>query len=270
VQQPLPVQRHRRIVEVLRERQAVRVSTLAELLGVSEVTIRRDLEELERRGRLERTHGGAISTHRLRTEPAYIEAIGLNATAKVAIGQAAASLVRSGDTVLLNGGTTTLQVFRHLQQAGVRVITNHVGMALEAADRDIELILVGGEYRAPSNSCVGSFATRTLSGVFATRSFIGVEGFSIRSGLTTPAAQEAEVARVMIEQTQGDVGVVADSTKVGTIADFSIAPLDAVKMLITDRGLDEGVRAELESAGVDVVIAGRRSPVRAGADRGPG
>lgn len=254
----------------MRDRQAVRVSTLAELLGVSEVTIRRDLEDLERRGRLERTHGGAISTQRMRSEPAYIEAIGLNAQAKVAIGQAAASLVRSGETVLLNGGTTTLQVFRHLQRAGVRVITNHVGIALEAADRELELILVGGEYRAPSNSCVGSFATQTLRSVFASRSFIGVEGLSIRSGLTTPAAPEAEIGRVMIEQTQGDVVVVADSTKVGTIADFSIAPIGVVKTLVTDAGLGEGLREELTSNGVEVVIAGSRSPVRSGAGRGEG
>ena len=269
MEQPLPAERHRRILEVVRERHAVRVSTLSELLGVSEVTVRRDLEDLEHRGMLERTHGGAISTQRLGAEPAYLEASHSSAPEKISIGRTAAEYVHAGDTVFLNGGTTTLQVFRHLQGVDVRVVTNHVGIASEAADRDIDLIVIGGEYRAPSNSCVGSFATQTLRGVFASRSLIGVEGLSIRSGLTTPAAPEAEVARVMIEQTQGPVIVVADSSKIGTIADFSIAPLDAITTLVTDPGLDDAYRDELDAVGVEVVIAGR-APIRAGAGRGEG
>ena len=139
----LPAERHRRILQVLRERHAVRVSTLSELLGVSEVTVRRDLEELEQRGLLERAHGGAISTQRLGGEPPYLEAIEQSAPEKLAIGRAAAELIQAGDTIFLNGGTTTLQVFRHLQCPGIRVITNHVGIAAEAANRDLELI-VGG------------------------------------------------------------------------------------------------------------------------------
>lgn len=270
MRQPLPAERQRKILGVVRDRHAVRVSTLSDLLGVSEVTVRRDLEDLEQRGMLERTHGGAISTQRLGAEPAYIEAIRRRASEKRAIGKTAAAMVRPGDTIFLNGGTTTLQVVRHLRSAGTRIITNHVGIALEAADRDLDLILVGGEYRTPSNSCVGSFATQTLRSVFATRSFIGSEGLSIRSGLTTPAAPEAEIARVMIEQTQGDVVVVADSTKVGTIADFSIAPIGVVTTLVTDGELGEGYREELVGSGVEVVIAGSASPVRAGAGHGEG
>jgi DeoR family fructose operon transcriptional repressor len=257
VEQPLPAQRHRRILELLRERQAVRVATLAELLAVSEVTIRRDLEELERGGLLERTHGGAILAQRLRTEPAWYEAVSRNAAEKCRIGEAAASLVQPHDTIFLNGGTTTLEVFRHLRDGeDVRVVSNHVGVAREAADRSIELVLVGGEFRPPSSSCVGVFATETLRKVFASKAFLGVEGLSPRSGLTTPAASEAEVARVMIEQTTGDVVVVADRSKIGTVADFAIAPLDRVTHLVTDAGVDDDLRAELASLGVDVVVAG--------------
>jgi DeoR/GlpR family transcriptional regulator of sugar metabolism len=270
LEQPLPAERHRTILEVVRERHAVRVSTLSELLGVSEVTVRRDLEDLEHRGLLERTHGGAISTQRLGVEQPYLEAFERNAPEKLAIGRAAAELVQPGDTIFLNGGTTTFQVFRHLQVAGVRVITNHVGIASEAADRDLELIVVGGEYRAPSNSCVGSFATQMLRGTFASRSLIGVEGLSIRSGLTTPAAPEAEIARVMIEQTHGPVIVVADSTKVGTIADFWIAPLEVSTTLVTDAGVDGFYLDELASVGVEVVITGRGAPVHVGVGRGEG
>jgi DeoR/GlpR family transcriptional regulator of sugar metabolism len=254
------------ILDVVRDRHAVRVSTLSDLLGVSEVTVRRDLEDLEHRGMLERTHGGAISIQRMGAEPAYLDAMARNPDAKRAIGEIAAALVEPGDTIFLNGGTTTLQVFRHLDIAGVRVVTNHVGIALEAADRDLEMILVGGEYRTPSHSCVGAFACETVRRVFATKAFLGVEGVSLRSGLTTPVADEAEIARLMIEQTNGVVTVVADHTKLGTVADFAVAPLDAIARLVTDAGIDDGYRDDLRARGLEVMVAGERvgAPSRGG------
>lgn len=256
VEQPLPAERHRRIQELLREHRVVRVSVLSELLGVSEVTIRRDLEALERRGQLERTHGGAVATQWMRAEPAYLEAISSHPDEKRAIGETAAASVEPGDVLYLNGGTTTLQVFRHLRAPGIKVVTNHVGIALEAADRDVELLLLGGHYRAPSNSLVGPFATDALRRTHATRAFIGVEGISIGSGLTTPVAAEAEIAQVMIEQTRGRVAVVADHTKIGTVADFVIAPLELVDVLVVDPGIGAAMRDELTEAGLDVVVAG--------------
>jgi DeoR/GlpR family transcriptional regulator of sugar metabolism len=255
VEQPLPAERHRRIEGILRERRVVRVSTLSEQIGVSEVTIRRDLEALERRGVLERTHGGAVLTQRMRAEPAYVEAISSNPEAKRRIAQAAADLVDAGDTLYLNGGTTTLQVFRHLRAPGLKVITNHVGIAVESAEHDLDLLLVGGHYRAPSNSVVGPFATEALRRTHATRAYVGVEGVSVTSGLTSPVAAEAEIARVMIEQARGRVVVVADHSKIGTVADFVIAPLEAVDTLVVDDAVDEEYRDRLVEAGVDVILA---------------
>ena len=237
----------------------VRVSALSERLGVSEVTIRRDLELLERRGMLERTHGGAIATQRLRAEPAYRDAASTNPEEKRLIGEAAAALVEPGDALYLNGGTTTLQVFRHLRAAGLKVVTNHVGIALEVAGRDVELLLLGGHYRAPSNSVVGPFATEALRRTHATKAFIGVEGISVGSGLTTPVAAEAEIARVMIEQTRGRVFVVADHSKIGTVADFVIAPLEEVDALVVDEGCSEAYRQRLTEAGIDVIVAAERA-----------
>jgi DeoR/GlpR family transcriptional regulator of sugar metabolism len=255
VEQPLPAERHRRIEGILRERRVVRVSTLSEQIGVSEVTIRRDLEALERRGILERTHGGAVLTQRMRAEPAYVEAISSNPEAKRRIAQAAADLVDAGDTLYLNGGTTTLQVFRHLRAPGLKVITNHVGIALESAEHDFDLLLVGGHYRAPSNSVVGPFATEALRRTHATRAYVGVEGVSVASGLTSPVAAEAEIARVMIEQARGRVVIVADHSKIGTVADFVIAPLEAADTLVVDDAVDEEYRDRLVEAGVDVIVA---------------
>lgn len=255
MEQPLPAERHRRIEGILRERRVVRVSTLSEQIGVSEVTIRRDLEALERRGILERTHGGAVLTQRMRAEPAYVEAISSNPEAKRRIAQAAADLVDAGDTLYLNGGTTTLQVFRHLRAPGLKIITNHVGIALESAEHDFDLLLVGGHYRAPSNSVVGPFATEALRRTHATRAYVGVEGVSVTSGLTSPVAAEAEIARVMIEQARGRVVIVADHSKIGTVADFVIAPLEAADTLVVDDAVDEEYRDRLLEAGVDVIVA---------------
>jgi DeoR family fructose operon transcriptional repressor len=252
---PLPAERHSRIRDLLEERHVLRVSTMSELLGVSEVTVRRDLEALERQGILERIHGGAISSRRVRSEPRYIDAMTSHPEAKRQIGMAAAALVEQGDTLFMNGGTTTLEVFRHLN-GGVKVVTNHVGMALEAGERELELILVGGHYRAPSNSLVGPFATEALRRVHATKAFLGVEGVSVRSGATTPSAVEAETARLMIERTRGKVILVADSSKMGTVADFLVAGLDEVSGLVTDPGIDVEYLDGLAEAGVEVVVAG--------------
>lgn len=260
----LPAERHRRIQDVLEERHVARVSTLSDLLGVSEVTVRRDLEALERRGYLERIHGGAVATRRIRTEPRYLEAMTTYPDEKRAIGRAAARLVEPGDTIFLNGGTTTLEVFRQLQTADLKIITNHVGMALESTDRGVELVLVGGHYRPPSNSLVGPFATDNLRRINATKAFVGAEGVSRRTGVTTPSSVEAEVAGLMIDRTLGEVVVVADHSKMGTVADFLIAELERVDRLITDEGTDEEYLAGLGEAGVDVVIADQLVDTRGG------
>lgn len=242
----------------------VRVSKLSEMLGVSEVTIRRDLEELEQQGVLERTHGGAILAQRTGLEPAYMDAVSRSPTQKRQIGETAAELVQTGETVFLNGGTTTLQVFRHISTPGVRVVTNHIGMALESADREMQLMLLGGTYRPRSNSCVGALTTEAARRVFAARSFIGLEGLSPRSGLTSAASEEADIARVMIEQTEGEVVVVADASKVGTVADFQIVPLVGARTLVTDDAVGDEVRSELEELGVTVIVAGVGAPLRGG------
>ena len=255
MEQPLPAERHARVLEVLAERRAVRVSTLSELLGVSEVTVRRDLEDLERKGLLERTHGGAIAARRMGAEPAYREAAKRMADQKRSIGRRAAALVQPGETIFLNGGTTTLEVFRALDVAGITVVTNSLGMASESAERGTDVILIGGEYRAPSNSCVGGFATDGVRRVFAARAFIGTEGVSRLAGLTSPVSAEADVARAMIDQTHGPVTVVADHTKLGTVADFAVAPITAVDHLITDAGIDAEYHDDLVASGLDVVIA---------------
>jgi len=254
----IPAERRNRILEIIRDQGIVRVSTLSDLLGVAEVTIRRDLEQLERDSHLERTHGGAVYSRRMRLEPSYTEKDQIHRQEKQQIGIEAAALVEDGDILLINSGSTTLQIFRHLaDRKNLRVITSNMGAFRETQGLDLELILIGGEYREESNSLVGPLAALSLQQVYGNKCFIGVDGVSIKYGLTTPVLLEAEVARSMIERTRGQVIVVADHHKLGVVADFQTAPIEKVDILVVDSGFDKSYREELEELGIEIVVAAR-------------
>ncbi len=251
----IPAARQKMIYEMVRTKGIVKVTELSESLNVSEITIRRDLDILERQGLLERTHGGAIFSQRMKTEPLYIQKNRIDREAKEAIGRTTAELIEDGDTLLINSGSTTLQVIRHLHGNNIRVITSNLGAVMEPNPNIKELILVGGVYRYQSNSLVGGFASLTLGQVYGTKAIIGVDGISVKYGLTTPVYQEAEVARMMIERTRGTVIVVADHRKLGVTSNFLTATIDSVDILVTDDQFNEEYRKELEEAGIRIVIA---------------
>jgi DeoR family fructose operon transcriptional repressor len=256
----IPAQRRQRIRDYLALHQVASNPDLSHLLRVSEATVRRDLEQLEIEGHLERTHGGAIVSQQLPVEPEYVNSAQSHPEEKFRIGQAAATLVRDGDTLFVNSGTTAAAFVRALPP-GLRLtlITNNVSATLEAreAGTDLELILLGGAYRPRAKSVVGRFAAETLRQVYATKAIIGVDGLSLKHGCTTPASAEAEIARLMIERTRGDVIVIADHSKWGVVSNYAIAPLDSVTRLVSDDGLDPGARSQLAAHGVDVVIASK-------------
>lgn len=251
----IPADRQKRILRLLQERGVVKVTDLSSLLGVSEITIRRDLDALEKKGDLERTHGGAVYNQRMRIEPRYAQKDAIRREQKEAIGRAAAKLVEAGDTLLINSGSTTKQVIRSLKMSQARIITSNLGAVIEAQDSEMELVLIGGLLRSQSNSLVGSLATLSLQQVYGSKAFIGVDGLSVKYGLTTPILEEAEIAREMIKRTPGPVIVVADHSKLSVVSNFMTAPIDQVDMLVTDRGLNNELREELEKIGIRVIIA---------------
>lgn len=251
----IPADRQKRIQRLLQERGVVKVTDLSSLLGVSEITIRRDLDVLERNGDLERTHGGAVYNQRMRIEPRYAQKDAIHREEKEAIGRAAAKLVEVGDTLLINSGSTTKQVIRSLKMSNVRIITSNLGAVIEAQESEMELILIGGLLRSQSNSLVGSLATLSLQQVYGSKAFIGVDGLSVKYGLTTPILEEAEIAREMIRRTPGPVIVVADHSKLSVVSNFMSAPIDQVDILVTDQGLSNELREELEKIGMKVIIA---------------
>nr|HID12239.1 DeoR/GlpR transcriptional regulator [Anaerolineae bacterium] len=252
----IPAQRRERIREYLEVHRVVRNVDLSEMLGVSEATVRRDLEWLENQGFLERTHGGAILSRRMRLEPEYAHRARTHPEEKRRIGALAASLIEDGDIVFINSGTTATQVISCIRgRANVTVITSNISAVLEAREANFELILLGGTFQPLSNSVAGRFATATLRQVYASKAFIGVDGISLKYGCTVPSSGEAEIVRLMIQRTRGPVTVVAAHSKWGVVSNFEVARIDQIHRLVTDSGLDADARAELAARAVEVLIA---------------
>jgi DeoR/GlpR family transcriptional regulator of sugar metabolism len=259
--QLIPAQRRERIREYLQIYHIVRSADLGEMLGVSEATIRRDLEWLESQGFLERTHGGAILSQRMRIEPEYAYRAQTHPEEKRLIGAAAAAMIEDGDIVFISSGTTATQTIPHIRSgANITVITNNVSAVLEvqvpnSQDPSFKLILLGGSFRLQSHSMVGRFTTETLRQIYASKAFIGVDGISPKYGCTVPSSAEAEVIRLMIQRTHGPIIALADSSKWGVVSNFEVATVDQIHRLVTDSGLDPRARAELAARSVEIIIA---------------
>jgi DeoR/GlpR family transcriptional regulator of sugar metabolism len=246
--------RRQKLLNSLEGRESVRVSDLAEMFQVSEITIRRDLDELVELGLIERFHGGARLTDRARSETLFEEKPRLHAAEKDSIGAAAAKLVKDGDTVILNGGSTTLSVLRHIRGRDIRIVTNNVAAAGETADSGAELIILGGEYRAKSRSLIGELTSLTLQQIHGGVCILGTNGVSVQAGLTTSVYGEAAINRLMASRCKDNVIVVADGSKVGVVSNFASLPLSQVKVLITDQTADPSELAAIRAAGVETVI----------------
>ena len=258
--QLIPAQRHERIRERLEASKVVRNTELSELLGVSEATIRRDLEWLEEQGILERTHGGAILSQRMKLEPEYAARELAHPEEKSIIGAAAAALIEEGDTIFVNSGTTTTEVIRHIPSgAKVTVVTNNLSAAMQVHEVGFELILLGGTVYPRSNAVVGHFAAENLRQMNANKTFIGADGVSLKYGYTVPSNPEAELVHLMIERTRGQVIVVADYSKWGVVSNFEVARIDQIHTLVTDAKFSARARAELQARNVKVIVAGVES-----------
>lgn len=251
----IPADRQKRIHALLSQKGVVTVSELTRMFSVSELTIRRDLDVLSRKGILERTHGGAISNQRMSAEPLYSQKGNINRREKEMIGIAAALLAEDGDTLLINSGSTTLEVIRNLRGKKVKVITSNAGAIPEAIGSEMEIILLGGQYRPQSNSMVGALARLSLQQVYGSKAFIGTDGISLKYGLTTPILDEAEIAREMIDRTPGPVIVVADHSKLRVVSNFITAPVDKVGILVTDEQIDTELKLGFEKIGIEIIIA---------------
>lgn len=233
----IPAGRQQYILSLIRKEGTVTVSQLAQSLEVSELTIRRDLDQLATRGLVERTHGGATERRSLAIEPDYPQKALEYPAQKEAIGLAVAAMVEEGDTLYINSGSTTLATIQALAKLDrqITIVTNNVDAIWACKESEnIRLILTGGVYRQRSHSTSGTLSSPIISQIHANKAIIGVDGFSPSAGLTTPILEEAETTRAMIEQTVGTVIVVAAANKIGVVSNFRTIGLDRVDRLVTD------------------------------------
>jgi DeoR/GlpR family transcriptional regulator of sugar metabolism len=258
----LAEQRQMLIVEELRRRGAVRVAELTELLGVSDMTIRRDLDALSTAGLVDKVHGGATLPGRLSGEEPGFEAKSHRQPGeKEAIARAAAELVEPGHAIGLTAGTTTWRLAHHLLDVpDLTVVTNSIpAAAVLRRDRrpDLTVILTGG-VETPSEALVGPVAVATLHSLHIDLLFLGVHGMAEDAGFTTPNILESETNAAFVEAA-GRVAVVADHTKWGVRGLSRFARLDAAHILVTDSGLPPNARTVLSEHVEQVVVA---PPVR--------
>lgn len=256
-------QRQERILEQVHLTGGARVSDLVELLGVSDMTIRRDIAILARKGLVARVHGGATAiSGRSADEPGFAVKSGLQTIEKTAIAVAAAALVQPGDSVAISAGTTTFAVARELRTVpDLTVVTNSVPAAdllHQSARDDLTVVLTGG-VRTPSDALVGPVAVAALRSLHVDWLFLGVHGIDERAGLTSPNLEEAETNRALIASAR-QVVVTADSTKWGVVGLSSMARLDDVDIVVTDEALEPADRRILESRVGRLMIATRSSP----------
>jgi DeoR family fructose operon transcriptional repressor len=252
----IPAQRRERIQEYLAIHQIARTADLCNLLEASEATVRRDLEWLEQKGVLERTHGGAILNQRMILEQEYQQRAQHHPEEKKKIGELAASLLEEGDIVFINSGTTATQVLQHIRRdANISVFTNNVSAVMELGNPGFHYYLIGGEFQPRSNSLAGRFAIENLKQVYANKAIIGVDGISVKHGCTVPTNPEAEVVRQMIERTKGPVIIAADHSKWGVVSNFQVAAIDEIDKLISDDRLDASAVDALANHDVECLLA---------------
>jgi DeoR/GlpR family transcriptional regulator of sugar metabolism len=247
----IPAQRRQEILRAIRSG-ATHVAELAQSFGVSEMTVRRDLDELAREGRIERVRGGAVNVS---IEPPFDDTLIERFDAKDRIGAAAAGLVKDGQTVMIDIGTTTLQAARHLHGKSVTVITTSLAVYEELVpDHAIELILPGGTVRRNYHSLVGILAETSLRQLKADVLLLGTSAVDAELDVWDSTMVEVPIKRAMI-QAAACVTLLADAEKFSMAGLVRVCDAETLDRIITDAPLLPETAAAAEQAGVSVVIA---------------
>lgn len=250
------VERQRRILAEIEQRQRIHVAQICQEFGVSEATARRDLEVLAEQGKVQRVHGGAIAVHAAPPELPVNDRSNEQHEEKQRIGAAAAALVRDGETVFISSGTTALEVARALRQRqNLTIITNSLPVINTLAGQPgITVITLGGMLRPTEQSFIGHIAEQSLAEVRADKVIFGIRSIHLDQGLTNEYLPETRTDRAILKIGR-EVIVVGDHTKMGRISTAFVAPITAVNTLVTDHDTPEEFVAALEERGITVVVA---------------
>lgn len=249
--------RRMKILEWLQEEGSARVRELSAAFGLSQATIRQDLERLEADGYITRDHGGAF----LKSVPQQVQSMSLqhveNMDRKQRIGETAAGLVADGETIIIDSGTTTTQFAEHLRKRhDLNIITNALNIALILGAIPSNTVhMPAGQFKAPTLSLSGEKSVDFFVGIYAQKLFLATAGVSFEAGLTYPAIGDIYVKRAMIKAAS-HIYLLADSTKIGRVSFSSLGNIELVNTLITDSGITDEDRRQFEDRGVRVLVAG--------------
>jgi DeoR family transcriptional regulator, aga operon transcriptional repressor len=248
-------ERRQHILSLVQNHGRVLVGELSRNLGISQITIRKDLEYLQAKGLVQRTHGGALRIQSSALfDPTLQEKQKQHFQEKQRIAIAAARMVEEGQCVMLDSGTTTTAISHELRRfSQLTVITNAMNIAAELATTNLEVILIGGILRKNSFSLVGPLAEDVLKEMHADILFLGVDGFDPEAGLTTPNFLESRVNRAMVRAARRVVAV-CDSTKFNRRSLSRIVAPDSIHSVITDRGIDRATEAALRSQNIELIV----------------
>lgn len=247
-------ERKREILKLLQVQGKVKTLALAERFEVSEPTIRRDINEMDEQGLLIRTHGGAIALEPAEQEPSFVEKSDRFLKEKEQIGRIAAAMIHDGDTVVMDTGTTTLMIARHMQAENVTVVTNSLDIAYELEHKpNIEILITGGIIRWNTRAMIGPVADAALERFRVDMAFIGANAVSLENGITTPNIGEADIKRKMM-QVAKKTFVVLDHTKFDKTTFSRIADLNEISGIITDPGVSEETVRRYEQADVSIIL----------------
>jgi DeoR family galactitol utilization operon repressor len=242
-------ERERIILDRLSADGSVSVGILARDLGLSEVTIRGDLRTLQEKGWISRKRGGAEAAR----HPDILERQRISSRQKNAIARAAAELVRDGDVIMIEAGTTTALIARYLSgKRDIHIVTNStLVFSYARMNPNLQITMTGGEFRRPTESLVGPIALETIGRINVRLAFVGTDGFTLERGMTTHLMEGAEIVKAMKTHAHTTV-LTADSSKYGKIGFSSVLPLSAMDLILTDSGLDENAETELAEAGIHI------------------
>ncbi len=248
----LAAERKMRIVDYIRQHRSATIAMLTKEFNVHEGTIRRDLAEIEREGKLRRTYGGAVIEQWTPDEPSFNERTSQNLDQKIRIGQMAASLVEDGDHIIIDSGTTTLHIARSLaHRSNITVVTNDMNVAAELRESRVKVILTGGELYPSSYMLNGMYTDHVLQSLHAIKAFIGTPALHPQFGLMQPEAVLVPAKQGMIRAAR-EIIVVADDSKIGKLALHSVAPNDAIHRLITGKEASERLLQPFRDSGITV------------------
>jgi DeoR family fructose operon transcriptional repressor len=247
-------ERHQQILAYLNKYHRASVPELSQTFQVSKSTIRRDLSELEQKEKLRRTHGGAVCLDFVRMEPTVKEKQTTNLSEKERIAKTASEFIKEKETILLDSGTTTLQLAKHLHSLNLTIITNSVSVLMELQDtQNIELLSTGGTVRSQIGAMVGPYAEGFIRKIKVDKLFLGMNGVDVRNGLSTPNVLEAQIKKEMISAAR-QVILLCDYSKLGKITLHQVTSLSDMDMIITDKNAPPSFLEECEQIGIDVIV----------------